>query len=98
MGLADWAERRWAARQGDSEAFERFIADYAPFLESLEANREWLRARILELGGTRQDLRVLRRYEHALEAWGTHLATALQNPALRAEIERRMQEDNDLDK
>jgi hypothetical protein len=95
VSVTDWAARRWAARRGDSDAFERFVADYTPFLEAVEANREWLCARIIELGGNRQDLRVLRRYERSLEIWGAHLAAALQDPELKAEIERRMRESED---
>ncbi|GEP49164.1 hypothetical protein MSA03_26720 [Microbacterium saccharophilum] len=97
MSVTDWASRRWSARQGDSGAFERFLADYTPFLEALEANRTWLQSRIMDLGGNRQDLRVLRQYERGLETWGAHLAAAMQDPALRAEVERRMSECADVE-
>lgn len=68
------------------------MADQTPFIESVDAHREWLRTRIMALGGNRQDLRVLRQYEQCLELWGAQLAAALQDPELKAEIERRMTE------
>jgi hypothetical protein len=73
--------------------WQGFIDEHAPLVQAVDEHRQWLRDRMQELGGTRQDLRVLDQFEQVLLASAAHVADAVQDPALRSEMEQRMRQD-----